>query len=79
MITASGGSLIRDTLLQKPALLLEPEIYVTASLLGGIVLVSMLAVPGLAEWAFPTAIVSAFMLRALAIQFDLRLPKPPLI
>ncbi len=33
MMTASFGSLIRDTLLQRSAVLLEPDIYVTAALL----------------------------------------------
>ena len=75
MMTASFGSLIRDSLLGRPPVLLEPNIYVTAALLGAggyTVLQSFSATSAL---AMPVAMAVAFALRALAIIFDLRLPK----
>lgn len=75
MMTATFGSIIRDTLLNREPVLLGPEIYVTSALLGasGYVLI--------AQWPLPpgvplaVAITLAFLLRAAAIVCDLRLPK----
>ncbi len=75
MMTATFGSLIRDTLLNQEPVLLGPEIYVTAALLGAASYAGFAALPGLAPWALPLAILAAFALRAGAILFDLRLPK----
>ena len=75
MMTASFGSLIRDTLLQRPAVLLEPDIYVTAALLGATsyaALISLQVNPGLALWI---AVAAGFSLRAAAIRFGLQIPK----
>ena len=75
MMTATFGSLIRDGLLGRPPVLLEPNIYVTAALLGAAsyCLATALGVP--AALSLPVAAAAAFTLRALAIVFDLRLPK----
>ena len=75
VMTATFGSMIRDTLLNKPPVLLGPEIYVTAALLGASAYTLMSRVPELEPFALPVAIVMAFTLRACAIIFDLRLPK----
>jgi len=75
MMTASFGSLIRDSLLGRPPLLLEPNIYVTAALVGAGGYTVLQAFPPTAAWAMPVAMVAAFTLRALAIIYDLRLPK----
>lgn len=75
MMTATFGSLIRDGLLGRPPVLLEPNIYVTAALLGAVSFLAATAL-GLPEFiALPGAVACAFGLRALAIIFDLRLPK----
>jgi len=75
MMTATFGSLIRDGLLGRPPVLLEPDIYVTAAALGAVSYVLLIG----QEWgqgiALPLAVAAAFMLRAAAIVFDLRLPK----
>jgi uncharacterized membrane protein YeiH len=75
MMTATFGSLIRDSLLGRPPVLLEPDIYVTAAALGAL---SYLLIVG-QDWgrdvALPVAVAAAFALRAGAILFDLRLPK----
>jgi uncharacterized membrane protein YeiH len=75
MMTASFGSLIRDSLLNRPPVLLGPEIYVTAALLGAssYCLLSQLAIT--APLAIPVSITAAFLLRGGALLFDLRLPK----
>jgi len=75
MMTATFGSLIRDGLLGRPPVLLEPNIYVTAALVGAGAYCTGIAL-GIADvLALAIATASAFALRALAILFDLRLPK----
>lgn len=75
MMTASFGSLIRDGLLGRPPVLLEPDIYVTAALVGagGYVLLSSFDLTQAV--AMPLAMSLAFLLRGLAIVYDLRLSK----
>jgi uncharacterized membrane protein YeiH len=75
MMTASFGSLIRDGLLGRQPVLLEPNIYVTAALVGAGGYTLLQALPFTASVAMPLAMASAFGLRAMAIVFDLRLPK----
>jgi uncharacterized membrane protein YeiH len=75
MMTATFGSMIRDTLLNQRPVLLEPEIYVTATILGACSYVVLQAMPETSGLAMPVAIGLAFALRASAIVFDLRLPK----
>ena len=75
VMTATFGSMIRDSLLNQEPVLLGPEIYVTAALLGALCYVVMVGFTATAAWAFPVAIAAAFTLRAGAIIFDLRLPK----
>lgn len=75
MMTASFGSLMRDVLLGRPPVLLEPNIYVTAALLGAGGYTVLQAFPATQFLAMPVAMAAAFTLRALAILFDLRLPK----
>jgi uncharacterized membrane protein YeiH len=75
MMTASFGSLMRDVLLGRPPVLLEPNIYVTAALLGAGGYTVLKAFPATEFVAMPAAMAAAFTLRALAIVFDLRLPK----
>ena len=75
MMTASFGSLIRDTLLARPPVLLEPNIYVTAALLGAASYTVIQSLPALSGFALPLSVAAAFLLRASAIVFDLRLPK----
>ncbi|MEH6590287.1 MAG: trimeric intracellular cation channel family protein [Halioglobus sp.] len=75
MMTATFGSLIRDGLLGREPVLLEPNIYVTAALLGSVSYTVMVATGIFASSAMYIAIMLAFLLRAAAILFDLRLPK----
>ncbi len=75
VMTASFGSMIRDTLLNTEPVLLGPEIYVTAALLGAASYVLLAEFAETAAFALPVAMLLAFSLRACAILFDLRLPK----
>lgn len=75
VMTATFGSLIRDTLLNQQPVLLDPEIYVTAALLGAVSYVVLQSLEITSSLAMPAAIALAFLLRASAILFDLRLPK----
>jgi uncharacterized membrane protein YeiH len=75
VMTATFGSMIRDTLLNQEPVLLGPEIYVTAALLGASTYTLLVDFPVTEPLALPLAIAAAFMLRACAIIFDLRLPK----
>ncbi len=75
MMTATFGSLIRDSLLGRPAVLLEPDIYVTAAALGAVSYVALASQGWSQEAALPLAVAAAFALRSAAILFDLRLPK----
>ncbi|MHA7815458.1 MAG: trimeric intracellular cation channel family protein [Pseudohaliea sp.] len=75
VMSASFGSLIRDTLLNRSPVLLEPEIYVTAALLGAASYALLAGVPWLDDGlVLLLAMAGAFALRAAAIAFDLRLP-----
>jgi uncharacterized membrane protein YeiH len=75
VMTATFGSMIRDTLLNKEPVLLGPEIYVTAALLGAACYTAMHNFAMADNVALPVSIAAAFSLRAAAILFDLRLPK----
>ena len=75
VMSASFGSLIRDTLLNRSPVLLEPEIYVTAALLGAASYALLAGMPWLDDGAvLLLAMAGAFALRAAAIALDLRLP-----
>ncbi|MEM8661039.1 MAG: trimeric intracellular cation channel family protein [Pseudomonadota bacterium] len=75
LMTATFGSILRDTLLNRDPVLLGPEIYATAAILGAtsFVVLDAFGVPELL--AMLIAMGCAFALRACAILFDLRLPK----
>lgn len=75
MMTASFGSLIRDSLLNRPPVLLGPEIYVTAALLGAASFTLLRQFPETSTVALPLSMGVAFALRAGALLFDWRLPK----
>ena len=75
VMTATFGSMIRDTLLNKEPVLLGPEIYVTAALLGASSYTLLQGFEPTASAALPVAILAAFLLRVGAIQFGWHLPK----
>lgn len=75
VMSASFGSLLRDTLMNRIPILLGPEIYVTACLLGSVSYISLGAAGAPVQVAFLVAVGLAFVLRGAAILRGLRLPK----
>jgi uncharacterized membrane protein YeiH len=74
VVTGSLGGIIRDTIGHVPSVILRPEIYVTASVLGACTYIALHAVgPGR-----PVAMISAFLVtfcvRGLAIRYGWLLP-----
>jgi uncharacterized membrane protein YeiH len=69
MMTATFGGILRDLLSDEPSVLMRPEIYVSAALLGAgvFVIASLLGAPLLASSAI--GVVSAFVLRGGAIRY----------
>jgi len=74
VVTACVGGIIRDVLAGEPSSLLRPELYVTcAALSAG----SYVALASVGVSPIVAALIGAsagFVLRALAIRYDLRLP-----
>ncbi|MBC6429102.1 MAG: trimeric intracellular cation channel family protein [Cellvibrionales bacterium] len=75
VVTATFGSVIRDILLNREPVLFGPQIYVSCALLGSLVCTLLLGIGVPAATSLFIAIAAAFLLRAVAILFDLRLPK----
>jgi uncharacterized membrane protein YeiH len=75
VMSASFGGLIRDTLLGRDSVLLGPEIYVTAALVGAASYTALLELPFLSPGAaLLLALLPAFILRAGALLRGWRLP-----
>lgn len=74
VMTVSFGSLIRDTLLNRHPVMLEPEIYVSAAAIGSLAYITLLELLGPGSALAPLiAMGVAFGLRAAGIMMDLRL------
>jgi uncharacterized membrane protein YeiH len=77
MLTATGGGVIRDIITNRRPMIMRGQLYATAALGGALVygsLVQFLSVPELA--AELAGFLAAFMLRASAIMFDIRMGPP---
>ena len=70
MITAVGGGILRDVLLNNVPVVLEKEIYASAALAGaGVVVIGdYFEWPG--DWVFLTGFLLCFALRMLALHFE---------
>ncbi|WP_116968112.1 trimeric intracellular cation channel family protein [Blastomonas sp. UPD001] len=74
VITACVGGIIRDVLAGEPSIILRPELYVTAAALGSGLYVG-LRLAGLdVEIAAMIGAVAGFVLRGLAIRYNIALP-----
>jgi uncharacterized membrane protein YeiH len=76
MVTATGGGVIRDVLTNTQPMILCGQLYATAALLGSLGYASLLAlgVPDIP--AQVVAFLAAFLLRASAIIFNIRMGPP---
>lgn len=75
VITAIGGSLIRDVLSGRKTLLMTDEVYAVPVVMGCLVtLITLKLYPSLETEAMIAGTVVAFKLRAAAIHWSLRLP-----
>ncbi len=76
MVTATGGGLIRDVITDQQPMIMRGELYATAALVGS------LAYAALAQTSLPEpavqllAFLAAFVLRAAAIVFGIRMGPP---
>lgn len=75
-LTATAGGLIRDIVCGQKAMLLREDIYATAALLGCVVFFGVQAAGLDLSLSLLAGAVATFAMRALAIRFDLDLPKP---
>lgn len=75
MITASFGGVIRDVMLDQMPVILEPEIYVSASVTGSLVFLIANHAQLDSSLSICLGFLGAFCVRGAAIIWDLRLPK----
>lgn len=74
MITAIGGGVLRDVLMNRVPVIFEKEIYASSALLGASIVVLGSYMGWNSEWVFPIGIVAAFALRMLGLRYHWELP-----
>lgn len=75
VITAVGGGVLRDILLNRVPVILEKEIYASAALVGALIVVLGDHLKWLpTDWVAIIALVVCFTLRILALRFHWNLP-----
>ncbi len=75
MMTATVGGIIRDVLAGEPSVLLRPEVYVTAALVGAAVFTGATMAGVERVIAAPVAVAAAFMVRGGALRFGWTFPR----
>ncbi|AEW00450.1 hypothetical protein A4D02_24285 [Niastella koreensis] len=73
-ITGCFGGVIRDILLNNIPLIFRREIYATACILGGIIYFILYSTRFPKEWLDVTVMLVVFMIRFLAVKYNLILP-----
>lgn len=75
VMTATAGGMIRDMLANQVPLILRKEVYASACLAGGVLLVGLqqTALPQTVAWLIAAGLV--ILVRVLAIRFDWALPR----
>ena len=76
-ITGIVGGIVRDILCNTIPLVLQREVYATASLAGGIMYLCLGITPLSPTWRTILAILTVFVIRLLALRLNLALPRPP--
>lgn len=74
VLTAIGGGVLRDLLVNQPNLLVKPELYATPILLGAILYVVTLNLAPDFTYSWLIAMGFIFLLRAAAIHWKLTMP-----
>ncbi|MDO4430288.1 MAG: trimeric intracellular cation channel family protein [Lonepinella koalarum] len=74
-VTGCFGGLIRDILRNEVPIILQKEVYVTASLAGGVIFVTANSFGVESDWVYLATVFTVIMIRLLAIRFNLNLPK----
>src|SRR5690606_30775537 len=74
MITAVGGGVLRDVLLNRIPVIFEKEIYASAALVGAAVVVIGSYFGWQNYWVFPIGFLLCFALRILALYYHWELP-----
>jgi len=74
MVTAVGGGILRDVLLNRIPVVLEKEIYASAALLGAVMVVGGTYLGWSEDWVSLVAICACFGLRFLALRHHWNLP-----
>ena len=75
VITAVGGGVIRDILLNRVPVILQKEIYASAALTGSIIVTLGNEIKGISpDWTALFGLVVCFALRLLAIRYHWNLP-----
>jgi uncharacterized membrane protein YeiH len=75
VMTATAGGMIRDMLASQVPLILRKEVYASACLAGGVLLVGLHQISAPRSVALLSAAGLVILVRLLAIRFDWALPK----
>ena len=74
-VTGCFGGLIRDILRNEVPIILQKEVYVTASLIGGIIFILFREAGFESNWIDVTTVTTVIAIRMLTIRLNLHLPK----
>jgi uncharacterized membrane protein YeiH len=76
VLTATLGGVLRDLLANEPSVLLRPEIYITAALIGASVFTGTYMLGAPLYWASAGGVLAAFLVRGGALYFGWTVPTP---
>lgn len=76
VLTATFGGVLRDLLASEPSVLLRPEIYITAAVIGSCVFTGVYSLSAPLYWASAGGVLAAFLVRGGALYFGWTLPTP---
>lgn len=74
-VTGCFGGLIRDILRNEVPIILQKEVYVTASLVGGIIFILFRDAGFESNWIDVATVTAVIAIRMLTIKFNMHLPK----
>ncbi|WP_373818589.1 trimeric intracellular cation channel family protein [Glaesserella sp.] len=74
-VTGCFGGLIRDILRNEVPIILQKEVYVTASLIGGVIFILCRHLGLESSWIDVATVLTVISIRMLTIRFNVHLPK----